>query len=306
MNGGVRMSGKRISYICGLCGKEERRRIKDGEPAVSLCNVNKIDGTHLWIDSSRLDFHIRMKLKKSTMNFNPQYMYYLGNKYIEDNPSCEYVKRAIKCFREAADGGIKLANLKLGYMYYYNMYDMQDKSLSIKYFLRAAHAGEYRAMLVVALIYEEGDGIERNIEEAIRWYRKYAKRVIDKPNFFIVIGAGIMSSVVPIADVRQIVNSDDKYDLERLGYAYENGIAGVDKNMDKAIKYYLEASDAGREFSMYSLGNAYAKGDSVNQDMSIALEWYRKAVIKKMFGNDRVMSSKEIISNIFENIDNNQ
>ena len=186
------------------------------------------------------------------------------------------------------------------------MYDMQDKSLSIKYFLRAAHAGEHRAMLVVALIYEEGDGIERNIEEAVRWYRKYAKRVIEEPNFFIVVGVGIMSSVVPIADIRQIVNSDDKYDLERLGYAYENGIAGVDKNMDEAIKYYLKASDAGGEFSMYSLGNAYAKGGSVNQDMIIALEWYRKAAVKKMFGDDRVMSSKEIISNIFENIDNNQ
>ena len=39
MSGGEKMSGKRISYICGLCGKEEQRIIKDGEPAVSLGSV---------------------------------------------------------------------------------------------------------------------------------------------------------------------------------------------------------------------------------------------------------------------------
>lgn len=62
-----------------------------------------------------------------------------------------------------------------------------------------------------------------------------------------------------------------------LGVCYETGI-GVEKNEQKAFKYYFKAAHLGHNKAMYNLGVFYAKGlGGLQKDRIAAQEWISAA-----------------------------
>ena len=57
---------------------------------------------------------------------------------------------------------------------------------------------------------------------------------------------------------------------------FENGF-GVAKDPVNAVTWYRKAAAAGVDHGMFSLGNAYLKGNGVEKDRAEAVNWYRKA-----------------------------
>ena len=49
------------------------------------------------------------------------------------------------------------------------------------------------------------------------------------------------------------------------------------KEYDKAMEYYLKASDEGYYFAMYNIACMYYFGDGVEKDDQKAFSWYLKA-----------------------------
>ena len=61
-----------------------------------------------------------------------------------------------------------------------------------------------------------------------------------------------------------------------MGNAYSRG-QGVEQDDAKAMAWYLKAAEQGAPRAQWFLGNRYRSGQSVEQDLGKALEWYGKA-----------------------------
>ena len=93
--------------------------------------------------------------------------------------------------------------------------------------------------------YSNGEGVEQNMTEAIRWYTAAAE-------------GG---------------NADA---MHNLGWHYDHG-EGVEQDMKKAICWYERAAEQNHPAAMNSLGECYAMGLGVPRDLETAMEWYRRA-----------------------------
>ena len=62
-----------------------------------------------------------------------------------------------------------------------------------------------------------------------------------------------------------------------LGYVYEKGVAGIEKDMSEAIRLYTLSAEAGYAPAQNYLGFCYYRGDGVDRDAEKALFWIQKA-----------------------------
>jgi hypothetical protein len=109
-----------------------------------------------------------------------------------------------------------------------------------------AEHGDQHAQYALGSAYAKGEGVLKNGQEAVKWYRKAAEE-------------GNVAAQM------------------RLGLAYGNG-EGVPRDAEEAVKWYRKAAtEHGERMAQYSLGRAYAKGEGVPQDAEEAAKWYRKA-----------------------------
>jgi hypothetical protein len=95
--------------------------------------------------------------------------------------------------------------------------------------------------------YLSGIGVERNHEEAVKWYHKAA-----------LLGY-----------------APSQYNL---GVRYFEG-KGVPKDYTKAVYWYRKAAEQGYAIAQYNLGKRYELGQGVSQDCQTTLKWYRITVI---------------------------
>ena len=53
---------------------------------------------------------------------------------------------------------------------------VQNYELAFKYYMMAAEAGDPESQYYVALMYENGYGVEQDMEEAMKWYERSAEQ----------------------------------------------------------------------------------------------------------------------------------
>lgn len=97
----------------------------------------------------------------------------------------------------------------------------------------------------IALRYENGTGVKKNLPQAVNWYLRSAKQGHVKAQF-------------------------------NLASMYENG-DGTKRNIPQAIRWYTTAAENGEVNAQLILGNRYARGLHVPKDIKEAAEWYKKA-----------------------------
>ena len=121
----------------------------------------------------------------------------------------------------------------------------EDYSTAFEIFTLLAENGDADAQAHLGYLYNAGEGVERNSEEAVRWYKVSA-----------IQG-----------------NRDAQYNLA-VAYAFGDGVAQDDF---EAANWYRRAADAGHKLAQFSLGISYAMGEGVAPDESEAIKWYRLA-----------------------------
>lgn len=115
----------------------------------------------------------------------------------------------------------------------------------IKRVLELAEQGNAKIQNKLGYLYETGSGLEKNEEEAVKWYKKAAEQGYAKAQF----------------------NLAKQY---ALGH-------GVEQNDQEAMQWYLAAAKQGLTNAMTNLGAMYATGRGVKKDEAKAIEWYQKA-----------------------------
>ena len=113
-----------------------------------------------------------------------------------------------------------------------------------------AQEGYAKAQASLAWMYHTGNGVKKDIAQAIGWYKLAAEQ-----------GHAIAQN--------------------NLGVMYENGLGDkVEKKI--AVKWYKKSAKSGYSFAQYNLGRMYAEGSGVSQNLEEAKYWWRIAARQKV------------------------
>lgn len=149
---------------------------------------------------------------------------------------------------KAAEGGDVLGMLALGECYEAGRGTDRDLKEAVKWYKKSADKGNARAMRKLADCYYFNKEVE-NIDEAIKWYRNAAKKGEGKAAF-------------------------------NLGVFYEQG-KRVPIDVAAAFKFYLAAAEAGRLEGAYKAGIMYIYGKGVKADAAKGFQLLEKSAGKE-------------------------
>jgi TPR repeat protein len=117
----------------------------------------------------------------------------------------------------------------------------------------AAHGGYSEAVLAMGWFFLNGVGVERDVDQATKWYRKSARRGEPKAMF----------------------------SLGEIAYR--------DEDFPEALAWFSRASEAGHVRSLYWLGKLYWRGQGVGQDKKQARRLLHRAASSKVIEAQRVL-----------------
>ena len=118
-------------------------------------------------------------------------------------------------------------------------FEANNLPLAYKEFREAADAGDVGSQYNVALMFEQGIGVEKDEKQAVVWYEKASNQGSSAAQF-------------------------------NLGVMYENG-RGTEVDFAKARKWYRKASVQGDPLAIGNLGMLYVRGDGVKEDKTLGV-----------------------------------
>lgn len=164
----------------------------------------------------------------------------------------------------------------------------EDLPKAFDLYMVAANSGLAAAMLNLGVAYQRGDGVEKDVAEALRWYRRAA----EPPNNFRMAkvnigllyrdGMGVEKDLTLAAKLFcEAAEAGLPEAMTRCGFAYNQG-EGVAEDPEKAVEWYHQAADLGNGTSQRNLGICYRDGYGVEKNHTLAVEWLRKAVAQNL------------------------
>ena len=212
----------------------------------------------------------------------------------------------------SADQGNSIDQYKVG-EWFFNKCSADYYKIAASWFLAAANQGHMAAQSKLALCYEEGYGVPKAKDAAIKWYKeaanngdvtarlrylklKYASKTYEaivryRMDLLMAADNGNRDSQYQLGEWFSGHNSQSSYREEaffwyekaaknghgdamlKLGECYENG-TGVYSNYVEAIKWYKKAAKGGEDLARLRLIRAYLYGNMVAKDVGEALKWY--------------------------------
>ncbi len=111
---------------------------------------------------------------------------------------------------------------------------------------RSAQMGDSAALFEIGRRFTDGDGVERDLAKAAKWYEQAAAKGFAPAQY-------------------------------RIGNFFEKG-HGVEADAAQAANWYLKAAEAGNVIAMHNLAVLHAEGKIGGEpDMATAFNWFRKA-----------------------------
>lgn len=163
----------------------------------------------------------------------------LGEAYLKGDALPVQPSRGKELLTQAAEAGDTTAMTSLGEAYLNGTLE-GNASQGIQLITQAAEQGDDYAMVVLGRAYREGNGVQRDLQEAKRWLTRAQE-------------AGHESA----ADALTYVQRD----------------LGAEGNIDALIA----AAEDGHPSAMASLGHAYLEGEGVERDQKQAEKWLEQA-----------------------------
>ena len=156
-----------------------------------------------------------------------------------------------------------------------------DREEAAKWYHKSAEQGHARAQNNLGLLYECGEGVEKDYGEAAKWYRKSAEQGLALAQYH--LGEMLREGNGVDEDEEEAVEWYRKAAVQglaesqcQLGLMYEEG-DGVGKDEEEAVKWYRKAADQGLARAQYFLGWNYHEGIGVEEDDEKSKYWLKKA-----------------------------
>jgi len=155
--------------------------------------------------------------------------------------------------------------------------------MAATYFKRAAGLGDSEAILELGIMYEDGDGVRKDIRKAMQLYRTAAELGLAnaQQNVALLLDEEGEQNAVEAAHFYKLAALQGLTEAEfALGSCYEEG-TGVDVDLEEAKRWYARAAEKGDTDSEYALGFCYDDGGrGVDVDFEEARRWYARAAAK--------------------------
>jgi TPR repeat protein len=159
------------------------------------------------------------------------------------------ISKLIDLLKKAEDGDIH-SQFSLGSMYSQGDGVDRDLHLAIKWFELAATKGHVPSQFKLALLYLKGEeGIPMDLAEAAKWLLQAAELGLSRAQYLI-------------------------------GIFYEKGYS-LQKDFSKAAEWYLRAAEQGHVKAQKNLGLLYFEGKGVAKDDAEAIKWFKMAAEKE-------------------------
>ena len=139
-------------------------------------------------------------------------------------------------------------------------YEAGDFNAAGRIWLKLAEAGEPQAQFDLALLYELGQGVPLDRNQAFRWYRRAAE-------------AGVVAAQFNVAVM------------------LDSG-QGTGRDVAAAATWYARAAAHGHRRAQFNLGLLYEKGEGVPKDAYRATSWFQKAAIELPAARQRIAAGE--------------
>jgi TPR repeat protein len=121
----------------------------------------------------------------------------------------------------------------------------KDYAAAHAIYLSLANQNDAKACYNLGLMYQDGDGVTKSMDEAVKWYTKSA----------------------------DLGYKEAQYTLASL--VFQRQIQSI--SYPQAVTYYEQAAKQGHVKSQLNLGMLYLRGDVIAQDMPNAVQWLSQA-----------------------------
>lgn len=163
----------------------------------------------------------------------------------------------------------------------YAAYVRGDYKAAHDMWLDLATGGDVDAQFNVAALYDNGWGVERDVEKAALWYGRAAARNVAPAELVLAhmlrrgeIGAP--DGEQALRHLRSAAHRGSPRAQFELGVAYDRGV-GVTQNYATAAIWYEKAAAQGLTEAIYNLATLFDEGLGAPKDHAAALAWYRQA-----------------------------
>ena len=208
-------------------------------------------------------------LEKRAENGDPQAQYELAMYYIDSLPrnTMDVSRQAegVHLLRLASNQNHSAAQFEFARCYMSGLIVDRDTDEAIKWFVKSAQSGYVDAQLILGRVYSSGEDVEQDYEQSFYWY-DMARKAGD------VRGAVFVSlAYINAMGVKQDYKSafDALYpfalrgDPDALFYIgyYYAKGIGVEQDYEQREKLYIKAAEAGHIAAMSELGSIYYYGE---------------------------------------------
>lgn len=189
---------------------------------------------------------------KAATGNNPEARYLLGSYYLDGIGTQVDYEKALQIFSDLAEQGEPLAEFKLGQMYYYGQGVEKDLSVAKKWFLKSAKLGVKDAKNWVAILFRESSNASENQADDIDR---------DELNQWINYSA----------------DSGEPEGLYLKGMGCLYGRDNFQQSVEMGVEFITEAADKQFVPAQRELGRIYEEGLFGLNDNAKAYHWYLKA-----------------------------
>lgn len=239
-----------------------------------------------------------MYLLAADKNNAPAISYRIGSMYEQANGTEINLFGAVSWYKKAADDNHSYAQYKLGELYGDEKNTFYNTETSHSYYSQAlnqfqkdyAEEPQPSTAYRIGSMYEQGNGTEINLFEAVSWYERAAddnhsyaqyklgelygdeKTVMYNPYKSQMYYSKALENFK--AEYAKDPNEQTAY---RLASMYEFG-KGTTKNYFKAIEWYEKAAEKNHAYAQCKLGDIYNNKDFGGYNPEIASQYYRKSL----------------------------
>jgi TPR repeat protein len=185
-------------------------------------------------------------------------------------------KRIFNDTLKSARLGLADAQYEVGLMYANGMGVAKSIEQAVHWILESAQRGFAAAQYLLGTRYETGEGVPQSEHQALVWFAKAVEQGHAKAMF----RAGKLFSKPHAAQAAELFQQAASAGLPEaqvaLGHAFEFG-KGVDQDISVAVRCYTEAANQGLASAQCALAELFAAGKGVERDEALAIEWWHKA-----------------------------
>ena len=151
-------------------------------------------------------------------------------------------------------------------------YDRGDFTAAHGEFQAAAKGGNARAQHSLATLYYDGEGVTKDVTEAVKWYRLSAEQGYLAAQrdlaYAYALGEGVVEDEAEAIKWYRLAAEQGDADSQ-----LSLGSLLLEKNHDQALEWYLRAANQGDVQAQYTLAGIYYMGAGVERDIPEAHFW---------------------------------